>query len=321
MYWARFALVILFIIGLTNVNYASEILLKKEHFTQPQLMVLTNRIVNSYFNFKYLFPSHRTLPEKIELGMGNVPVLNQEHHGTCVTFAASAVINAIIGKGDYVSELCSLQLGKYLSMYGFVEDGWYGASGKDILFRFQQFGIISKKNQLKYYENYPIITTPTYNISISEYSKLSESLQKYGIRWNILLDPNMHFIDLSGKLVDVKEAISMGDRVLFGANLVNLDRGIAGAIGTHNKRFDSWIVNSSVLEELDATQIYAGHEMVITGYDDNAVVTDYTGNEYKGLLTLRNSWGDALGDKGNFYMTYDYFKLFAMEAYRVGRGL
>ncbi len=38
-------------------------------------------------------------PEKVELGMNGVPVLNQGMHGTCVTFAVTAAVDAALGKG------------------------------------------------------------------------------------------------------------------------------------------------------------------------------------------------------------------------------
>ena len=54
------------------------------------------------------------LPPSVQLGMENVPVLNQGIHGSCVTFAVTAAIDAVIKKGDYISQLCPLQLGQYL---------------------------------------------------------------------------------------------------------------------------------------------------------------------------------------------------------------
>ncbi|MGF2339111.1 C1 family peptidase, partial [Acinetobacter baumannii] len=62
---------------------------------------------------------------------------------------------------------------------------------------------------------------------------------------------------------------------------------------------------------------FGGHEMIITGYDDNAIAVDDNGREHKGLFTLRNSWGEQFGDKGNFYMSYDYFKVLTIEAQRI----
>jgi len=32
---------------------------------------------------------------------------------------------------------------------------------------------------------------------------------------------------------------------------------------------------------------------------------------------LRNSWSDQVGDQGDFYMSYTYFKAFLMEAQHI----
>src|SRR5262245_37425480 len=47
------------------------------------------------------------LPSKIDLGMNRVPVLDQGRHGSCVTFAVTAALDAELGKGDYISQLCN----------------------------------------------------------------------------------------------------------------------------------------------------------------------------------------------------------------------
>jgi C1A family cysteine protease len=57
----------------------------------------------------------------------------------------------------------------------------------------------------------------------------------------------------------------------------------------------------------------AGHEMIIIGYDDNAIAVDQDGNSHQGLLFLRNSMGDDVGDNGNNYMSYDFFEKFVDE--------
>src|SRR5262249_17171769 len=89
------------------------------------------------------------LPSKVDLGMKNVPVLNQGAHGTCVTFAATAAIDAILeeNEGDYVSQLCSLELGKYLEKHGTYPSGWSGSFGPWVLDQLLRFGIVSKEDQ------------------------------------------------------------------------------------------------------------------------------------------------------------------------------
>jgi C1A family cysteine protease len=41
--------------------------------------------------------------------------------------------------------------------------------------------------------------------------------------------------------------------------------------------------------------VLGGHAVMAAGYDDN-----------KNAFIVRNSWGDAWGQKGYFYMPYDY---------------
>ena len=73
---------------------------------------------------------------------------------------------------------------------------------------------------------------------------------------------------------------------------------------------DTWLIT----KDLDTPTKIGGHQMVIYGYDDNAVAKDNHGDSHVGLLKLRNSWSSLLGNHGEFYMSYDYFKKYAHEA-------
>lgn len=89
-----------------------------------------------------------------------------------------------------------------------------------------------------------------------------------------------------------------------------------GAVGKHNTWIykDTWLLTPEILNGLENTK--SVHEMIIAGYDDNAVGVDDRGINHKGLLILRNSWGTSVGDWGEFYMSYDYFKLLAFDVTR-----
>lgn len=298
---------------------------------QPQEYLLLNiqlnseqkRVLNSY---KPTASKKRTdLPAKAELGMNDVPVLDQGRHGTCVTFAESAAIDAVLGRGDYVSPLCSLELGDTLSNYGYYPSGWDGSFGPWVLSQYLRFGAVSTDDQ----RMKSCAGTTEYPgkderqtgspMSLDDYKAMSEDLNPY-LYVNYLMNFDERFESKfveDGKVEkvfnEVKEALSKGNRVTFGTFLVippTLSCTV-GACATHNTARDTWALTS----ELDDPGAFTGgHEMVITGYDDDAVATDNQGNKHQGLFTLRNSWSDKVGDKGNFYMTYDYFKKYAGEA-------
>ena len=124
-------------------------------------------------------------------------------------------------------------------------------------------------------------------------------------------------LDTNTTLTDVKASLVEGDRVMFGVLLLDFDLGTMGAVGTKNSTYDSWILTTEIARDVLLRPSFGGHAMLITGYDDNAVAIDDKGREYKGLLTLRNSWGENIGDHGDFYMSYDYFKLLVLEAQQI----
>lgn len=268
--------------------------------------------------------SNNPLPAEKQLGMNGVPVLNQGQHGSCVTFAVTAALDAVIKKGDYVSQLCQLQLGNYLEQQGYVYNGWDGSWGSMVLGQIDVFGFMNANQQKSKgcggLYKYPLDGAyPTSYIHVEDFHRSSESLDSHGIAWSFVLNPINTFVDevdSTKTLNDVKAALVKGDRIPFGTALPDSKEGIMGAAGTKNKKYDTWLLTPDIIEQADSEEL-PGHEMIITGYDDNAVAYDATGKKHQGLLTLRNSWGTRLGDNGNYYMTYDYFKLFANEALRI----
>jgi hypothetical protein len=120
------------------------------------------------------------LPSSIQLGMNNVPVLDQGMHGTCTTFAVTASLDAAIGKGDYISQLCYLQLGNYLERHGYGSSGWNGASVTGVTRNMNQYGVVNLANQktkgcggLTQYPTYSSSTPKTY-IEPEKYATMNE---------------------------------------------------------------------------------------------------------------------------------------------------
>ena len=265
------------------------------------------------------------LPSSVQLRMNQVPVLNQGRHGSCATFAVTAAIDAVLNKGAFLSELCQLQVGSYLAKNGYAPGGWNGSFGRQVLSQMDSFGVVSKEQEALHgcggLVQYPTNDAdPESSMSLEEFHQISEPLDQNNVAWWPILDV-FHAIttrlDTNTTLTDVKASLVEGDRVMFGVLLLDFDLGTMGAVGTKNSTYDSWILTTEIARDVLLRPSFGGHAMLITGYDDNAVAIDDKGREYKGLLTLRNSWGENIGDHGDFYMSYDYFKLLVLEAQQI----
>ncbi|KTD17985.1 C1 family peptidase [Legionella jordanis] len=262
---------------------------------------------------------------RVSLGMNDVPVLDQGAHGTCVTFANTAAVDAALNKGDYISQLCQLELGNYLEKNAYSTSGWDGSFGRIVLNQMDVYGVISKELQKSQgcggLTEYPVHdgSIPEGFMNPEEYHQNSENLADR-IAWTPVLDVVQAFsdrVDTEKTLNDVKLSLRAGDRVTFGVLLLDFDLGFLGAVGSHKTTYDTWVLTPEIARDVYLGGNFGGHEMVITGYDDNAIAVDEQGRKHRGLLTLRNSWGDNVGDHGDFYMSYDYFKLLVIEAQRI----
>jgi len=292
--------------------------------TKKQVMVLNIKLSqkerNLLLNYKPKNFKTRDLPSSANVGMNNVPVLDQGMHGTCVTFATTAAMDAILGKGDYISQLCNLELGSYLETLGYMPSGWDGSWGAWVFDQMVRFGVVSKDIQTSKgcagVMDYPVDnwTNEGNPMTLNEFNKnsIDVSSTAYTVEYlNLFKRFDNKFQDSSSAwtaLQNVKQSIANSHRVLIGTFLVLSPYCSAGACAKHNAAQDTWALTSEI-----STPPYfmGGHEMVIYGYDDNATATDAAGNTYTGLLTLRNSWGSNVGDNGDYYMTYDYFMKFA----------
>lgn len=271
---------------------------------------------------KVRFLNTAAAPERIDLGMNSTPVLDQGVHGTCVTFALTGALDAVIDKGDYISQLCSLSLGAYLQRRNQIQySGWDGAFGEDVFSQLEKYGIVTqnyqKKNGCAGVKQYPL-NNENYTgkpMTINEYSSNAVPLARFA-SWDSLVSMDQAFTrnhNPTALLRAVKKNLREGKRVTFGV-LLDDEQGHAGAMGTYKKRFDSWLITPEIAKRAKREGLSAGHEMIIIGYDDQAVIRTSKGQTSKGVFILRNSWGPDAGDKGNFYMSYEYFKTFSDEA-------
>ncbi|AHE67442.1 C1 family peptidase [Legionella oakridgensis] len=304
--------------------HGDTVTLLKMKLSDKALKVVHNRAQRQYKQHETVVSSSK-YPARIQLGMNQVPVLNQGTHGSCVTFANTAAVDAVLGKGDYISQLCQLQLGRYLEYNAYGHSGWNGAYGPDVLNQMTLFGIVNKEQQRMYgcggLTEYPVIgMDPDTEMSLTDYHNLSEKIPDDEVRWSSILDVDSSTrdrTDTNKTLQEIKKALNAGDRVTFGSLLMDVELGVAGAVGRYHAENDTWVLTTEIARDIYLRDSIAGHEMIITGYDDDAIAFDEEGRQYRGLLTLRNSWGEKRGNHGDFYMSYDYFRTFVLEAQRI----
>ncbi len=227
----------------------------------------------------------------VDLGMGNVPVLDQGAHGTCVTFAATAALNAKIKQGDYIDQQCSLALNKFLG-----HNYWNGAyTAVQILEPLKKYGIIPKNQCFgkKYADT-------SQKINPIQYMIKSDKSYAGQITY--------HYTEKASADV-VKATLKAGYRVAIGTALADtsdpisvngFDVKIKGTSGSYDGGL--WACKQPGNSTNYCADQNAGHEVVIIGYDDE-----------QQLFKIRNSWGTYAGEKGNYYMSYDFFNAMVMD--------
>jgi Papain family cysteine protease len=266
------------------------------------------------------------LPPKLDIGMNNIPVLDQGQHGSCVTFAVSAALDAIIQRGDYISQLCSLELGSTLEAANRnYPSGWNGSDAPIVFSQFTKYGLINRDKQAAGVCS----GVTTYNLfdendegtpmSIADYQLNSESIPT-GVKLDTIVDVSSHLMKPAAAekaITDIKTSLNAGHRVLIGTMLDVYVDNRDGAVGKLNARNDTWMMTPAIVNDVKKKIIDAAHEMVIIGYDDTAVVTGPNGLQETGVFVLRNSWGTRAGDHGTFYMTYNHFKSLGLDVQAV----
>lgn len=290
-----------------HISISKELTFELLELSQKSHLAMIKQISN--------IPPHtftEKLPLKKELGMANVPVLDQGRHGSCVTFAITAALDALEHLGNHYSQLCFLQLGSYLYQQGLGSSGWDGLSGYTALRRIQTYGLMTIKQEQTYgcggLKSYPSYQSHSGEMSIDEYKTYAK---------NPKISYRSIFVKEQDKTNIIKQSLNAGHRVAVGVYLPKADLGLAGAIAWHHYYNDSWVLTEEIKDEIKTKSRFPGHMMLITGYDDNLVAIENNGKAHKGLFILRNSWGKYVGDYGTFYMSYDYINNLAHDAFEI----
>lgn len=274
-----------------NGEIIKQIALMKLKFNNSDEQTINQRISNlKNIHLKF----NETISSKKELGMNNVPVLDQGMEPTCITFAVTALLNAIKNKGDFISQQCFLQLSETIASYQ-CPSAWNGTWGSCLLNQAKQYGVVNNKDCPNEYPNKyagPISVNQHYDLSNNgqwsysfNYTKLKKANDINIIRNNIANNKRVLVSFLINKYSNT------GDPIFEYKN---------GLWRLPSGTYDSKQVCGYSMEKC------AGHAVVITGYDDD-----------NKIFRVRNSWGDKLGANGDYFMSYDYLSVMAINAYTI----
>ena len=236
----------------------------------------------------------------VDLGMNGVPVLDQGAYGTCVTFSSTAALDALIGKGDYISQQCSLELDKVDAeddtypndpTGGDYWDGAYYAT--QVVNPLVKQGVIQKGKCFN-------TTYPSPSASLKDLAQYTAVSNKK------LLAKTQEVFHASLTVDEVKAALDKGHRVLIGSVIGSMVSGFSVKVDGKQTSGGLWACKQPSSRTDYCNTQAGGHEIVVVGYDDA-----------QQLLKIRNSWGVNTGDNGDYYMTYSYFTRMDMDGTEV----
>lgn len=240
-------------------------------------------------NYSSGIASFKNSATSSDLGMNGVPVLDQGQYGTCVTFSSTAALDAKLGKGDFISQECSLGLD-----LGAGNNYWEGADyPSQIIDPLKANGVVSRSGCNSQYAD------DSFTISAENYKLLADKAQSEQVA------KVSYAYSAQANLAALKVALKAGHRVLI-AFLVD------GSDQEAVQGFDIKVGGAAFTGGLWACQqrssvnhcksSNAGHEVLAIGYDDA-----------QQLVKIRNSWSAEVGESGDYYMSYTFFNAMAVD--------
>ena len=214
------------------------------------------------------YQPHELSAKSVDLRKGFSIIRNQGKLGSCTSFSMASIFEYILNQGDMTKKHCLSPRFLYYNVCGKNDDGT----------------IIDKGSS--FYDNIH---------SLGQFGICEENLCPYDEEFNT--PPTEEAIeDAIGRLVTKAVNVNVSHRDLTAA----LSDG--HPIGISIKVFDSFgkshkgFVFRPTDKELKSTD-YGYHAMVICGY-----------SEKEKVYIVRNSWGEAFGDKGYCYIPFSYIE-------------
>jgi hypothetical protein len=221
----------------------------------------------------------------------SVAVLDQGNHGTCVTFATIAAMDAVLGLGDEIDEQCFLELSVALNASAW--DGLWKSS--EVIDPLVKYGAVRHGNCGSHH--YP---DPSAKISLDAYKALVDP--------SILVAKVQYSYKEPMKIEEVKAALSAHHYVSIGFGLLNDGSAISAQgfdveVDGSKKKGGLWACKQPSDAKNYCKKMQAGHEVLIVGYDDS-----------QRLLKIQNSWNISSGNAGFYYMSYEFFAAMEINA-------
>lgn len=136
-------------------------------------------------------------------------------------------------------------------------------------------------------------------------------------KWGVCSEDHWPYLtDKFATLPNVQSYLDAKTRVIKSYHRINSTKDIISSINAGCPvvtgmevfgDFDNMGINSDPIIPMpsDADESLGGHAITIVGYDND-----------KKIFICRNSYGEQWGDRGYFYMPYDYAELYASDAWK-----
>lgn len=225
------------------------------------------------------------LPKKVDNRRFCSPIKDQGNIGSCTAFAAVGMYEYYQKKafGTYID-------GSELFVYKATRNmlNWTGDTGAYI------------RSAMGALALFGVPPTSHYEYDTSKYEEEPPSfVYNYGQNYQALTYYRLDPLGTSGTaaLKNIKTQVAAGIPVMMGFTCYS-------SLFQSQTRRTGEIPFPSPRES-----VRGGHAVLIVGYDDtNVVVNPIDGSRKKGVLIIRNSWGEDWGDAGYGYLPYEYVK-------------
>ncbi len=293
------------------------------------------------FAFLILFQISAVSQKKVDYRKYQSPVRNQMQRGTCSAFAIMAALETIQGYPSDLSEQFVYAMVK-LKHYDTIDDygegaqlklyidvlEWDGTLREDqetynpnaVLWDENENNFEKMKKDLNGTTIYSLLTFPAFSYKLKKtFYSYREGKEATDVEWiKSKLDQGFKCIPVGYRMNSLYWSTHSGSSYskMHPADFMIVSDGVDEytydeAIKKFGKGEVLNLMNSDKIEGYFASEEYifdGGHAVSIVGYDDNGFI-------------IKNSWGTEWGDKGYGWVSFDYHRLFATEAFVLGGGL